>query len=165
MWFALAAGSQVLGALGGYSAASAQAKAQKKLQRYKNKMTYIANAINQNAITTNTSLAIKQSARQAVHMRSDELSTLGSTAAAAAAAGVRGNSVNATLLNVQRRAGVLEKQRSQDLQDYFLQASQQRLSSAMSAAQNQDISHIPKPSLSSYLLGAAGNIFSMKAGM
>jgi hypothetical protein len=164
MWFALAAGSQALGALGSYKADKAEAKARRRMQEYRNKMTNIANAINQNAITTNTTLAIQQSARQAVHMRTDELTSLGSTAVAAAAAGVRGRSVNASLLNVQRRAGQLEKQRSQDLEEYFMQVDQQRLSSALSAVQNQDLSYIPKPSLSTYLFRAAGNIAQMKMG-
>ena len=158
MWFAVAAGAQALGAIGSYRADKARAKAQKAMQEYRNKMTNIANAINQNAITQNTTLAIQQSAKQAVHMRRDELSTLGSTSVAAAAAGVRGRSVNSTLLNVQRQAGLSEKQRSDDLQQYFLQARQQRLSSSLSAVQNQDLSYIPKPSLGSYLLKAAGNI-------
>lgn len=164
MWFAVAAGAQLLGAFGNYSADTAQAKAAIQMQEYRNKMTHIANAINQNAITQNTTLAIQQSARQAVHMRRDELSTLGSTAVAAAAAGVRGRSVNATLLDVQRNAGLLEKQRTDDLEEYFLQARQQRLGSALSAVQNQDLSYIPQPSLGSYLLNAAGSIAGMNVG-
>lgn len=163
MWFAAFAATQALGALGSYSADKAQAKAAKRMQEYRNKMTHIANAINQNAITQNTTLAIQQSAKQAVHMRRDELTTLGSTTVAAAAAGVRGRSVTATLVDVQRNAGLLEKQRTDDLEQYFLQERQQRLSSALSAVQNQDLSYIPKPSLGTYLLNAAGNIAS--AGM
>ena len=158
MWMAAYAGLQAFSSIAAYSADKAKAKAQRKIQDYRNKMTDIANAINQNAITTNTTLAIQQSAKQAVHMRRDELTTLGSTAVAAAAAGVRGNSVNQTLINVQRNAGLLEKQRSDDLQNYFLQEKQQRLSSSLSAVQNQDLSYIPKPSLSSYLLNAAGSV-------
>lgn len=140
-----------------YRADKAQWKAQTAIKAYRNKMTNIANAINQNAITQNTTLAIQQSARQAVHMRRDELSTLGSTAVAAAAAGVRGRSVNATLMDVQRQAGLLEKQRTDDLEQYFLQTRQQRLGSALSAVQNQDLSYLPKPKFGQYLMRAAVN--------
>lgn len=140
---------------GQYRADKAQARAQKRLKEYRNKMTNIADAINQNAITQNTTLAIQQSAKKAVHMRRDEISTLGSAAVAAAAAGVRGRSVNATLIDVQRQAGMLEKQRSDDLQQYFLQERQQRLSSSLSAVQNQDLSYIPTPRLGTYMLNAA----------
>lgn len=165
MWFAIAAGMQVAGALGQYAGDKANAKAQKRIQEYRNKMANISNAINQNAITTNTSLAIQQSARQAVYMRRDELSTMGSTAVAAAAAGVKGRSVNATLLDVQRNAGLAERNRARDMEEQFLQFDQQRLSSSLSAVMNQDLSYIPKPKLSSYLIKAATNIASQKAGM
>lgn len=151
-------------AISGYKNAKARAKYQRRMQEYKNKMTNIANAINQNAITTNTTLQIQQSAKQAVHMRKDELTTLASTAVAAAAAGVRGNSVTQTLLNVQQNASGLEKQRQDDLQQYFLQADQQRLSSTLSAVQNQDLSYIAKPKLSNYLLGAAADFAGSSQG-
>lgn len=151
------AGTSFLSAFMSYRGDKAQYKAQKAIQEYRNKMTNIANAINQNAITQNTTLAIQQSARQAVNMRRDELTTAGSTAVAAAAAGVRGRSVNATLMDVQRKAGLLEKQRTDDLEQFFMQARQQRLSSALSAVQNQDLTYIPKPRLSTYLISAASN--------
>lgn len=144
----------MLSAMGQYSADKAQAKAQKAIQKYKNKMARIADAINQNALTTNTTLAIQQSAQQAVYQRKDELSSLGSTAVAAAAAGVRGKSVTASLLDVKRGAALIEKQRSDDLQHTFMQIDQQRLGSALSAVQNQDLSYIPKPSFGTYLVGA-----------
>ena len=161
MAFSTAAfGFNLLSAFGQYSADKANYKAQKALQAYNNKMAKIANAINQNAITQNTTLAIQQSAKKAVYLRKDEITTLGSTAVAAAAAGVRGRSVQQTLTDVQRNAGLLEKQRVDDLEQYFLQADQQRLGSALSAAMNQDYSYIPKPSLTSYLFEAAGSSFS-----
>ncbi len=156
--------SDFLSAFLSYGADKAQAKAAKRMQEYRNGMVNIANAINQNAITQNTTLAIQQSAKQAVHMRRDELSTLGSTAVASAAAGVRGRSVTSTLLNVQRQAGLMEKQRSDDLQQYFLQAQQQRLSSSLSAVQSQDLTAIPEPSLGAYLFDAAKSTVSSLAG-
>ena len=155
MWFAAAmAGSSLLSSALGYSADKEQAEAAQKMQQYRNKMTNIANAINQNSITTNTTLAIQQSAKKAVYMRRDELSTLGSTAVAAAAAGVRGNSVNASIMNAKRNASLIEKQRSDDLEQTFTQMDQQRLSSTLSAVQNQDLSYIPTPSLGAAMLNA-----------
>lgn len=165
MWFAIAAGMQVAGALGQYSADKANAKAQKAVQKYRNKMANIANAINQNAITTNTILSMQQSARKAVFMRRDELSTLGSTAVAAAAAGVRGRSVNASLMAVQRNAATAERMRQNDLEEQFMQYDQERLSSSLSAVMNQDHSYIAKPSLGSYLFKAASSIAQSKAGI
>ena len=140
--------------------ASKQAKYQKKMQRYRNGMLNIANAMNQNSITTNTSLQIQQSAKQAVAVRKGELSTLGSASVAAAAAGVRGNSVNSTLVNLQRNAGLMEKQRKDDLDQYFLQTRQQRMQSTLSAVQGTDVSYIPKPSLGAYILKGGMRAYS-----
>lgn len=134
-----------------YRADKAQAKAKRAMQTYRNKMTNVANAINQNAITTNTTLRIQQSARKAVHLRREELGTLGTVAVSAAAAGTRGRSVANTLINAQRNAGLLQGARERDLQTSFIQSKQQRISSALSAVQNQDLTYIPKPSLTSYL--------------
>ena len=163
MWMALAAGLNVAGSLAQYGADKAQAKANKAVQEYRNKMTRIADAINQNAITTNTTLAIQNSARQAVFMRRDEISTLGSTVVAAAAAGVRGNSVNKTLLDVKRNAAVQERMRQVDLEQQFLQFDQQRLSSALQAEQNRDYSYIATPKLGTYLLSAGTKVAGMYA--
>jgi len=140
-----------------YRADKKRWEAQKAMQAYRNKMTNIANAMNQNSITQNTTLTIQQSAKRAVHMRRDELSALGSTVVAAGAAGVRGRSVDASILDVKRNAGMMEKQRADDLQQYFLQEKQQRRSSALSAVQNQDLSYLPKPSLGMYMFKALRN--------
>lgn len=144
----------VLSASGQYRADKRRYKAQKALQDYNNKMTRIADAMNQNAITTNTTLAIQQSARTAVNLRREELTRMGASTVAAAAAGVRGRSVNNTLLNIQRGAGLKEKARQTDLEQQFLQFTQQRRGSALSAVQNQDLSYISKPSFATYMLGA-----------
>jgi hypothetical protein len=138
--------------IGRYSQEKAQAKYARKIQEYKNKMTNIADAINQNVITQNTTLQIQQSAQKAVFMRSDALGAIGSATASAGAAGVKGRSVNAALTDISRKAGLLEKQRAQDLEQYFMQADQQRLSSSLSAVQGQDLSYIQQPSFGLALL-------------
>lgn len=155
-----AAGASLLQGFMSYGADRAQAKAQKRMQEFRNKMTYLANAVNQNAITTNVTLAQQQSAKAAVNMRRDEIGATGSASVAAAAAGVRGRSVTATMLNIQRRAGLNEKARTDDLEQMWLQTDQQRLGSAMSAAQQQDYSYIPTPDLGTYLLGAGAKAHS-----
>lgn len=152
-WMMLAA--QGLQAYGNYRSAKANAKAQRAMKEYRNKMVSIANAVNQNAITQNTTLQIQQSAKRAVFIKADAIRTEGSAEASAAAAGVKGNSVNATLLDIQRNSSLVEKQRADDLENFFLQQQQQRLNSTLSAQQNQDLSVIQRPNLSSHLFGAA----------
>lgn len=157
IWMAAAMAAS---AIAKFAGDSANAKAQKKIQRYKNKMTNLAAAMSMNSITENEAMAVQQSARQAVAMRRDEMSTLGSTAVAAAAAGVKGNSVNLSVVDVQRNAGRAERDRQIDLEQQFLQFQQQRQSTVLSAAQGQDISYIPRPNFLSYALQAAPSVMS-----
>lgn len=150
---------------GKYRADKAQAKADRAMQEYKNKMVNIADAMNQNSITTNTTKTIQQSARQAVHLRRNEIGVLGSTASAAAAAGVRGRSVNATIIDAKRNAGFAEGARVRDLEGAQDQFTQQRIGSRLSAIQNQDLTHIPKPRFSTYMFSAVASNIDKVAGM
>jgi hypothetical protein len=134
-----------------YKESSLRTKEANAMKDYRNKMTNISNAINQNAITTNTTLQIQQSARKAVHIRREGLSSLGASTVIAAAAGVRGNSVQSTLIDLQRNTSLVDAARSRDLDQFFAQAHQQRLGSSLSAVQNQDLTFIPKPNLGQML--------------
>lgn len=138
-----------------YKRAKNQAKYAKKMQEWRNKMTRLSDAINQNAITQNTTMAIQQSAKRAVYQKADEISLLGASNVNAAAAGVRGNSVSATLLQFQRGAALQEKNRQDDLKNQFTQLYQQRITSGMSAAQHIDHSYIRSPKFGEYLFAFA----------
>lgn len=147
-----------------YRGDKAQYKASKQMQKWRNTMVNLSNAVNQNNITQNVTNTIRQSARRAVSMRRDELGVMGSATVAAASAGVRGRSVQATFFDVSRKAGQLERQREIDLEGFFQQATAQRVSSALSAAQNQDYTYIPKPSLGRYIMKDLMQSASMFAG-
>lgn len=159
MWFAAAqTGTTVLSALSGYKAQKAQYKVQKRLQEYRNKMTRITAALSQNAITDNVILTQKQAARKAVGLRREEMSTVGSATVAAAAAGVRGRSVNQTLVDVQRNYATQEFLRTSDLKDAFAQFDQQRLNTEVQATLSMDHSFIEKPSLGAALLKIGSSV-------
>jgi hypothetical protein len=158
MWWMVAAAAA--GALLGGAGASQQYKSDLKAaewnikyQKYRNAMTNIANAQNQNAITTNTSLAIQYSALKAINIQADAIGDRGRSVVAAAAAGVGGNSVAATIADMDRAAANAEYARREELNTQFLGFDQQRRSSAMSAAQQQDYSYIPLPDKSSITMG------------
>lgn len=157
-WTALAmnVGSSLLQ----YGAESAQAKAQRMWQAYSNKMTRLSDANNQNAITQNEVMTMRSYVDQAIDIKQDALSTAGSITVSAAAAGVKGRSVNQTLFDAARSASVAEGRRQMALQDAFLSFDQQRRQSAFSSALNQDHSYIPKPSLASSLLKGTMNSMS-----
>lgn len=138
-------GSKFLGGLGDYANAKAESKAKRAWQRYSNTMVRLSDGINQNAITVNEILASDASAQQAFDIQVGELQAGSSTEVAAAASGVKGRSVTAALYDVQRNANIAEARRQEELKNTYLSIDQQRISSAMSAAMQQDHSYIPKP--------------------
>jgi len=132
-----------------------QARAMQQWQEYQNQMAHIADAQNQNSITTNTTLAIQASANEAVQNQAAGIQAEGAAKVAAAAAGVKGGSVAATIFNVERGIASVEYQRQQDLQNKFLAFDTQRRQSVLSAKMQEDHSYIPKPSSAAMLLGIA----------
>ena len=166
MWqmFAAQTALSFLGASQEAKAAKAQYKAQKAWQEYRNKMTSLSNAVSQNAISTNEILSNAAYARQAVQLKRTAMSTEGKAEASAAAAGVKGRSVNQVITNIQRNAAMQERERQIALESSWLAFDQQRLNSAMSSAMQQDYSYIAKPNTSSYFLKALGSSLGSAAG-
>lgn len=156
MW--LQAGMSVLNGISGFIQSSREAKYRKKLQEYNNAMTRLANAQNQNAITTNQNMAVERSLAQQFEIERSEYVTLGKAETAAAAADTAGRSVNQTLYQVQRSADEAESKRQADLQSQLAQYTQQRKNSALQQQQQLDFSYIPSPSPVTAMLGIAGNL-------
>lgn len=154
-WAAASFGVSALGLLSNYNAQKTQAIAMQRWQEYQNQMAHIADAQNQNSITTNTTMAIQASANEAVQNQAAGIQAEGAAKVAAAAAGVKGGSVAATIFNVERGIASVEYQRQQDLQNKFLAFDTQRRQSALSAKMQEDHSYIPKPSGAALLLGIA----------
>jgi hypothetical protein len=148
----------LLGAGSSYGSAAAEAKARKAMQVYNNKMAHIADAMNQNAITTNVTMAIQQSARQAPQLQQQAMQVTGQVEVQAAATDTVGRSVNQALKMVARGAANQEYARREDLKTQFLQADEQRRQSALSAKLQEDHSYIPKPNAASALFSAGTSI-------
>ena len=149
--------TDALSAYSSYRANKTQSRIDEKMRNYKNSMTNIAAAMSSNAVTANTTRNIQQSARKAVALDRDEITAVGAATVNAAAAGVRGNSVDSTITNIERGAGLLEHQRELDLDGMLLQSHFQRESIHMQRLQNQDYSYISKPSLAAGMFGAVAN--------
>ena len=156
MWQMLAAQTamSLLSAGSQYKADKAQYKAQKAYQDYRNTMTNLLNAVSQNAITTNEVLSNAAATRQAIQLRRVALSTQGGAEAAAGAAGVKGRSVERTILNIQRNAAMQERERQLALESSWLSFDYQRVNSSMDAALQQDYSYLAKPKFGNYLMSA-----------
>lgn len=149
------AASNMLSAGAKYGADKAEYKAKKAWQAYRNTMTNLSNAVSQNAITSNEILSNAAFARQAMHLQKATMATEGSVEASAAAAGVKGKSVNQVVLSVQRSSAEQERERQIQLETSWMASDQQRVNSAMSAAMQQDYTYLPKPKASTYFLEAA----------
>ena len=160
MW--LQAGLSVAQGLTGFIQSSREAKYRRKLQEYNNAMTRLANAQNQNAITLNQNMAVERSLAQQFQIERSEYVTIGEAEVSAAAAGTAGRSVNQTLYQVQRSADEAESNRQSDLEAQLAGFQQQRLNSAMQAAQQIDYSFIPSPNPVSSMLGIATDLYKIQ---
>jgi len=155
----LSAGLQLGSMLSSYNADKASSKASRAIQAYNNAMVQLSNSVNQNAITQNELLAQQAFNQQAIQLQRGSILTQARVEVSAAAAGVKGRSVNQALFNVQRNAANQERQRQLSLRNANLAFDQQRVQSAMSAAMQTDHSYIPKPKFGTYLLKAASSMY------
>ncbi len=137
-----------------YKADKAEAKANQKWQAYRNTMTNLSGAMQQNSITINERLSEFAFASQAISDKRANLLTVGASEAAAAAAGVKGNSVNRVMFDINRNAAIKDRQRQINLQNARLAFDESRRASAMSTKMQMDFSYIPKPKAASYYLDA-----------
>lgn len=133
------------------------AKAGRLVQQFNNTMVRLSDANNQNAITTNQMLSNEAFADQALMIRKGGLIAAAKTETMAAAAGVKGRSVNQAMFDVQRNAAQRDYQRQVAQKNQNLAFDQQRVNSALGAEMNQDYSYIPKPRAASYYLQAGVN--------
>lgn len=134
-----------------YSVAKAKAKAMKKQQEYNNKMARISDALNQNAITTNVSMAMQQSAVQSQQIQQQGDAMRSAVTVSAGATGTVGNSVEQTKLAVRAQEATAEYTRQENLRGMFMQADQQRRTSTLAADMQQDYSPIQMPNATAYL--------------
>lgn len=151
----LMAGQSMLSSIQGYQAEKAQYKASMAWQKYSNTMIRLSDSINQNAITTNSIFAQDQSIFEEQQIQEGSIGALAQAEVGAAAAGVKGRSVNQSMLDIKRNAANRENERVINLRNQFIAFDQQRLQSRFSAEQSQDRSYLPKPSLASALLNGA----------
>lgn len=146
-----------------YKADKAQAAAQRAWQAYSNKMVDLSATVSQNAITTNELLAADAFTNQAFQLRTDTIFSRAQAEVSAAAAGVKGRSVNLSVRQVLRNSAAREAERQENFRTTMLGFDQQRKQVAMSAAMQKDYSYIPKPKAASYFLSAVSNSVSQGA--
>lgn len=171
-WAGLGFGLGVYGALSGYQSqrqqyanAKAQMEYNRKMQEYRNKMTMLSVAQQQNTITQNVTSAIQSSANVAADIQKKVQEAVSATEVAAAATGTTGRSVDMAQTNVERAGAAQEYARQQQLNNVFASAETQRQNVAMQAVMQQDLNWYQDPAQPSSLTaltqiaGAAFNYY------
>lgn len=159
MWLDM--GLKLASGVTGFIQSSKEQKYKQKLQDYNNAMTQLANAQNQNAITTNQNIAVEASVAKQFAIERQSYLTQGEADVAAAATDTAGRSVNQTMYQVQRSADEAESNRARELEQQLAAFGQQRLSSAMQAAQQVDYSYIPKANPVTSMLGIGIDMYKI----
>lgn len=144
--------------VGSYIQAEKEAKAKRQWQEYKNAMTRLADANNQNAITANERLTEERVSRQRFNIRRSSYMTSAQAEAAAAAENTAGRSVNMVQFDIERNASMQQANLTADMEAQYAQFDNQRQSSAFQAAMNMDYTFIPSPNPATYFLGFATDI-------
>jgi hypothetical protein len=155
---ALIAGMSLLKQGMGFQAAQAEAKSKRQWQAYRNAMTMLANANNQNAITTNEVMLEDRLATQRFNIERSEYITEAAAEASAAAADTGGRSVSMVLFDIERNASIQQGRLQQDLEAQYVSNDEQRRNSAFQAATQMDYTHIPKPNLATYAMNFASDM-------
>lgn len=135
--------------------AQKDADAKKRWQDYKNAMTQLSDANNQNIITTNENMQRVASVNAGFAIDRSEYLTSAQAEVAAAAAGTGGNSVNDVMFDIERNATYAQSRREADLRNQYAQDDQQRKQSSFDAARQMDYSPIPEPNPATYALNFA----------
>lgn len=164
-WMAASAGLNALSAINQYGADKAKAKAQQAWQDYSNRMVDLSATVSQNAITTNELLSADAFTNQAMQIQRGGMLAEAQAKVSAAAAGVKGNSVNRGVTHVLANAASREAERQEQFRVAQLGFTQQRTQVAMSAAMQKDYSYIPKPQAASYFLSAASSFASQGSNL
>lgn len=138
----------------GYLQKSRAAKNQAAWDRYNNKMAQLTAAQSQNTVTENVALNKEQHAKNKVLVNSSRLVAAAKVKAGAAAAGVAGGAVEATLFSIGRNAGNRLASETSRMDTSLLVTDQQRRSISL-AAKNAQKPITQGPSLLA-ALGAAG---------
>lgn len=108
------------------------ARTQASWDRYNNAMAGIQAGQARNAISVNVALNREQDAQQRVAIEASRLMAAAKVKAGAAAAGVAGGAVEATIFDIGRNAGKRQQAAADQLQTNILATDQQRRSVAMS---------------------------------
>ena len=150
-----------LGAVTDYMAASDEAKIQRRMQQYRNTLNRLSAERQISAINTNEDRARSSYAQNESVIQRTSIADKGRATVAAAAAGVKGNSVDMQLRDLQGSADKASFFARRQFHQQMADSGEQKKSVAIGAVANQDLQVLPKPSVGAMLLGAGTNLLSV----
>lgn len=150
-----------IGMVTDYMAAKDEADLSRKMQKYRNAVNQLNARRQTSAVNVNESRMRSAGAQSEDLIRRTSIVDQGRAAVAAAAAGVKGNSVDMVSREMQGSADRASFAARRQLNQQMADSKQQKASIAIGALMNEDIQVIPKPSMGAMLLGAGTNLLSI----
>ena len=150
-------GAQLIGQVGsavmGHLAKKREAKFMESVKAYNNTFVDITKSNNLNAIKVRTIQGRDQATRDAFTIQTHRLEAEAEAEVNAAAAGVQGNSVALTMMQVNRQAANAEHRRQEGLKSHYISMNRAHINTRLSAAGQKNNDYIPKPQAASMLAG------------
>lgn len=150
-----------LGAVSDYMAAADEAKIERRMQAYRNTLNKLSAERQIAAVNVNEDRQRSSYAQQAGVIQRTSIADKGRAAVSAAAAGVKGNSVDLQLRDLQGSADKASFFARRQFHQQMSDSGEQKKSIAIGAIANGDIQVIPKPSVGAMLLGAGTNLLGI----
>ena len=150
-----------LGAVSDYMAAADEAKIERRMQQYRNTLNRLSAERQISAINVNEDRARSSYAQNESIIQRTSIADKGRATVAAAASGVKGNSVDLQLRDLQGSADKASFFARRQFHQQMSDSGEQKKSVAIGATANQDLQIIPKPSVGAMLLGAGTNLLGI----
>ena len=151
-------GMQAIGALSDFGIQQTQHRMNVASQEHRNVMNQLSSGIQQNAVTIAEIQTQDSAVRLSEAIQTQSMKDKGSAAVSAAAAGVQGGSVKATMLGLRRSALQAQDARIRNRDSALTAQAENRKNIELSAIMGRDISVLPAPSAASALLGLGASL-------
>lgn len=153
-------GLQLSQGIAGFMIGSIQAKLALTLQKYQNEMLAVQESMNANKITANEIATQDASVRLNWAIQMQSASDLGAAEVAAAAAGVRGASVDSTMRGLRRSAANAQGARKSQTQNEMRSHRSDRRDNALATVLATNIEVHQGPSILSAAIGVGLNLLN-----
>jgi hypothetical protein len=151
-------GTQTIGALSSFSISKTQHSMEVSARAHRETMSALSAGIQQNAITVAEINTQDSAVRLSSAIQSQSIKDRGAAAVSAAAAGVAGGSVEATMRGLRRSALNAQSARMRNLDSSLQASAQDRKNIELAQIMGKDISILPAPSSGAALLGLGASL-------